>query len=177
MPKKSKSGNWTNLSSNIRQVAKPEMRRLTWVTSTGGASVSVRFGTDSVTSAAEWSSYASRFTECRVLGIKISFAGTPVTAGTGAPLMFVGTDRSGSVAAGLSPAATAQLDAVKVFNTSNTSMTPMSYQAKALDLEDQLFTPVGSASTTKNYSIHATNQAAVAFNCLVEFLVEFKGHQ
>ncbi len=176
MPKKSKKASWTNLNSNVRQAAKPELRRLTWITTAAG-STSTRVGTDSVTSAAEWSSYSARFTECRVLRVKLNIVPYTLAAAAGNSLLLVGTDRGGALAAALTPAQVAQLDAVKVFNPNNTSIEPMVYQAGAVDLEDQLFVPVGSASTTKNYAVHVANQATQGQNILVEFLVEFKGHQ
>jgi len=123
-------------------------------------------GTTDVTSTTQWSNFSASYAEARVLAITIKQAG--FTGGTG--FAVFGTDRSGTASVA-NQAAVWGLQAARAYNTDSTAVQPHSYTARAIDLEDQLFSPV--AAMPNNYAIFGINAAAAPI--LIEYLVEFKG--
>ncbi len=128
--------------------------------------------TSSVTSTQEWSNLAARWSEARVLQIKVHY----IDSVSNFNAIVFSTDRSGALTA---PTTNLQVwggDAAKVFNADvQTPQTPK-YSARAIDLEDQDFAAVGAM--TNNYSIRVglsgTASTAIAY-LFVEYMVEFRG--
>ncbi len=121
--------------------------------------------------ATEWPNLSARYVEYRVLSIRVHLVMLNV-----ATLAVMATDRSGT---GISPGTVASiwaLQGAKVYNGDETSVTPASYEARAIDLEDQNYTSVSTNALTFGVSIlvQGPNTTAVG-SLLVEALVEFKG--
>ncbi len=134
----------------------------------------------------QWASYAARFTQFRVLGIKLTYEpdinvsfydGTGgVTAVRTVGGMIVCTDRSGALTspsgAGSETTAWAETSA-KVFNVGKR----WTYQAHAIDFEDQQYQAV--TGTGNFYSVFVVGElltASVTYGAVYEeYAVEFKG--
>jgi len=145
-----KGANWTQLSfGGAMGQGQRVLRRLSQVVgtvvTTAGGLAGIRVLDSQAANAAEWSSMASVYVQYRVLAIRVylqSFL-LPATAGTDLPV-FLGTDRSGALASPGSVPIVWALHNPKVFKLNNSDKKPISYEARAIDLEDQLYTPVGA---------------------------------
>lgn len=128
-----------------------------------------------LSSTTEWSSYSARFTEYRVLAIKVTVVPYTVSASSEAS-MVLSTDRSGAVGAPANLNVCWAGTAPRVFFTGQVK--PGSYEAKAIDLEDQDYSPVGTIISTFSVQAFATGPVSTQlFGAYVEYLVEFKGPQ
>lgn len=172
--------NWTRLVGPQRANSS-EVRRLTTIpgsqTTTASGSITLRFTNSSVSGAQEWSSYSARYVEARVLSIRVHISplepATSISNGTG----VFGTDRSGGVAS-TTFAQVWALQAPKLYTTQ--MVKPFTYEARAIDLEDQDFSPTSSAPVLSfgiNGSFTSLSFSQVALFVLVEYMVEFRGTQ
>ncbi len=180
-----KLSSWVSLASIPASEMTSEVRRLSQVTTLAPASTSSRYLSSGVTSAQEWTSYLARWTEARVLSVRITLAvpldGSAPTASGIPGRCFIGTDRSAALASGLSAAATAALAAVRNFPASDGRL--IQYEARATDFEDQNFDAVGSM--TARFAIHVLYTAVSGTGAAVwssipvmlEYGVQFRGPQ
>jgi hypothetical protein len=171
---------WTKLTSVNARANATEVRRLTSVTTLtagAGGTTFTPVGQTQMKSAGEWSSYSARYSEFRMLAIRLSVVPLLSVASNLDQVIF-GTDRSGSAAAPTTVAGIFQLTASKVFNGQSTSMIPIRYEGRAIDLEDQLYTAVGTAATSFILYVGVLGTASTAVASLyAEFMCEFKGPQ
>lgn len=126
-------------------------------------------------STTEWAQYALRWTEYRIIRIKVHFV--PYTGNVYQLVMFV--DRSGVASISTMSAAWAS-NGAKIYNGTNNTMKCAVMSGLAQDLEEQNFAPVGTNSTT--FSVQVACQgftaAVLPLGALYyEFMVEFKGSQ
>ncbi len=192
MPKKNKQrkangqlSSWVALTGIPAGAQVMEVRRMTQSGNLTVGTTSNRFLTSGVTSATEWSSYSGRWTQARVLAMRILawvplLSMTPTASGVPAQLL-AGTDRSAAVAAGASVTAVAAMQQFKALHASHGKV--VQYEVKALDIEDQDYTPVGSM--TAKYAMHiifsgASGTGAPVYTgipYILEYAVQFKGTQ
>jgi len=131
----------------------------------------------------EWSAISALYQEYRLLAAKISVtAGFPqalIVPSTDLASVVCGTDRSGA----LTPPTTApgifQLDDVKLYNGDYTEKAPIVYSAKAIDLQNQLFTPIGTNATSFILYVGIIGDFSTAniAQYWIEWVAEFKGAQ
>jgi hypothetical protein len=176
---------WVRLSTvgNLRPAEL--VRRLSYATTKTIAATTAGYNfspTDVRASSTEWSSIAALYSQYRVLAIRLNFIGDNINyTATNSPhvqYLLCGTDRSGSTSAGASANAVWALDQPKVFNIQTVTPVPITYEAKAIDLEDQNY--VASSSNQTSFSIPvwlSTNWASgsISLFVFVEAMVEFKG--
>ena len=151
------------------------------VETVGAAATGTFLASTGVTTATEWSSYAARWMQARVLSMRlVAVTGNLVTtlAGPSATsILVVGTSRSGVAPTVLTVASISALAAVKYF--SGVKGDVCRYTASATDIEDQDFDPVGAM--TSKYGIALILRAATAASSTatytVEYAVEFRGPQ
>jgi hypothetical protein len=185
-------GNWTQLSiGNSMSMAQRIVRRLTQAVGVQNTSATgtlfVRVNSSACANAAEWANLAAIYVQYRVIEIIITlvpFQSSAYAAGVnsnvpGQGIVIAGTDRSGTLAVATSYAALWGLNNPKAYTTQ--TIKPMRYKARAIDLEDQDFTPVGSPVSlfSIQYGLNFVGVTA-AVPCLYqlnEFVVEFKGAQ
>ncbi len=176
-----KPGSWTYLTSVSAPAGLTLVRRLTYVTSVSTA-VGVNYfkygPTELRASAAEWGSFAARYQQYRVIAIKVGVI--PNNQASQSSTNYISyvvfsTDRSGTSGTPTSAASIFSGDAPKVYNLDYTGMAVPSYQAKAIDLEDQNYTSVATNQTS--FQVLGTLQGNGSAPCtvLVEWMVEFKG--
>ncbi len=196
MPKKNQKqgkqpkASWTSLTRVSAPAGTTETRRCTLLTTAacgaGGAISVTAIGTSSVTGAAEWSSYSARWTEARVLAVRLRFvprypmgyfaAATGATAAANSQL-FIGTDRSGAATITTANAILA-LEKSQIQPGNKVVM----YEAQAIDLEDQLFSSIGTMANNFRvaYGVICSGAPAGAttiFDLFVEWMVQFRGAQ
>jgi len=169
----------TARSGSGGQAGQTLTRRLTWST-TGSSNVGGRVRTTDVTSASEWSSAAAIYSEFRVLAIRCVFAPRQLSAIAGtvsaqraADYLITGIDRSGALAVPATALAAWGLQGARVHCLSDTIS---QVEARAVDLEDQLFSPV--TTVPANFAVqwfYTTGFTTTAVDVLVEFIVEFRG--
>jgi hypothetical protein len=172
--------NWTQLSIGNAMAANARvLRRLS---QSAGTLVSSATGTyfyralsSAAANAAEWASLAAVYVQYRTIEVRVTVV--PLRAANPADFVLVlGTDRSGTLGVPTSYVTVWGLQAPKV-HTSN-MVKPAVYAARAIDLEDQEFTPV--AAPVALYGVQfAVNSAAVSttFAMLyLDWVVEFKGN-
>ncbi len=105
-------------------------------------------------------------------------ASVPTASGT-TGILIVGTDRSGSLAALSTVAQVAMLQATKSFSGTDGKLAV--YEAKATDLEDQNFDPVGSMvarfAIQTGWQNSSGTGAALWTNLtmMIEYAVQFRG--
>jgi hypothetical protein len=132
------------------------------------------------TSTTEWASYAARWTEARVLELRLSFLpfGASVAANPNdAAAAVVAADRSGALAV---PTTFGQVWALADPTLFTDQMVkPTRYSVRAIDLEDQDFQPVTSLAATfaAQYAASSASASSTILFLSTDFLVEFKGTQ
>jgi hypothetical protein len=181
--KKNKIVSWTSLAQIRNGPGGSEYRRITYiyaVTTSAGGVYAVAFTPANVSGFTEWSSYAARYSQARVLALRIIYrrnyaVNVSATGPTAGGNLVVGTDRSGSVIG--TPTSEIQVFALqnaKVFDV----FTSWSYEARAIDIEDQLYSPT-SGSPTATFAIcvygNGFNNTTTYGEIFVEAMVEFKG--
>jgi len=178
---KKKGNDWVNLK-NIRPISKTEIRRITYImngtVSAGTFDLVSLSPATFIANATEWASYIARYQEYRFLAIAVHVSAT--TAATSIPSsggIICATDRSGTASNPGSGAALWALDAAKVFESNYTNKEMIRYEVKAIDLEDQNYTPVANTSTPFQLFVGLDLSAAstTSFRYYCEALVEFKG--
>ncbi len=189
--KQTRLASWTSLTRVNTRSDLTETVRLSSnsALSSVGASILTRYlSASQASSCPDWASFAARFTEYRVLALRIHYFpafpdANPTTAAFAAPttavthgVLAVGTDRSAALAAPASFGAVSQLAAVKYHWTAR----PWVYEARAIDFEDQQFTPV--TTTTNYFSVQVAsrgtlNSGTTYGDICVEAMVQFKGRQ
>jgi hypothetical protein len=160
-----------------------EIRRLTYsgqLTANGAGFVGANFNAAYVrANAVEWANYAARFTEYRLLGTRVHIT-QPFVVATGLEggSVIMSTDESGAATTPTSLQLAWQQGNAKVFNLDQTTPKPITYSARAVDLEDQDFTPVGISATTFQIFL-AVNGGVSSIVCqfFIEFSVEFRSPQ
>jgi hypothetical protein len=130
----------------------------------------------------EWASYAARFTEYRLLKIRVHLTQSVYTGpGNANNTNFViYTDRSGILAGATTSNAAYAYSGARAFNVPFTGHSPITYSDSAIDLEDQLYTAVGTSSVDFAVVIFYLNASQVSQTVMqfyIEFMVEFKGTQ
>jgi len=127
----------------------------------------------------EWASYAARWTQYRLLEIRLCFTLWQMVAGVTPTFVndlgVVATDRSGILALPTTIGAVFAMAGAKTFLMLPTSV-PSRYKARAIDLEDQNYSPVSVSSTAFQVFV-ATSSSSPATALAIEFMVEFKGSQ
>jgi len=173
-----------NINKLIRQAAangggqagQSLVRRLTFVgTSTTAAGTRLR--TTDVTSCQEWSSASAIYSEYRVLSIKAHVVArssqVPASPGQGS-FIVTGIDRSGALAVPATAQAAFGLQNAKAHAIAQSgTIKTVTVEARAVDLEDQLFSPVTAAPA--NFAVQWYNATPNTADYLVEFMVEFRG--
>jgi hypothetical protein len=183
---KTKIPSWTALVRVIGKEGASEIRRCSAILplstdGTGFAKLAIGAGTVRTNPATEWASYAARFQEYRVLAMKVSLVVGALGANPVNELDFVifSTDRSGALTVPASGGANWANDNPKVFNGVSTDRRLLEYEARAIDLEDQDFSPVGTTIT--NFAIFLTASGSVSITGVAtlfcEWMVEFRGTQ
>jgi len=184
-----RKADWTVLAGPPNRQNSVDIRRLTlpWTVATNvGGVLVLLLPSTLVTTANEWASFSARFTLYRVLAMRLRFQFMPVvvTVAAGVPtatapsLAVVGTDRSGSLAAPASPSAVSQLQNVKYHSGTVSSPKLLTYEARAVDLEDQDY--ISTTTSAARYAIIVGYQGPLAGVTnvglyTIEFAVEFKG--
>jgi len=168
---------WTQLGALPQRVGASIVRRLTIsaaaVTLSAGGQFALRQQDSTVANAQEWANISAIYSQYRVLAMRIHVV-PAFSSAAYAMHGVVGTDRSGAAAVPGTLGAVWGLQSPKIFLESMTK--PFSYEARGIDLEDQLFTPVGAP--TPRFALQmvingpATTQVAYYY---VDFMVEFKG--
>ncbi len=182
--RKGKGSDWVNTTPLTRLRPASVVRRLSYVsTASISASTGLLINPASVRSTAnEWGSISAIYTQYRVLAIRVrtmvnatSVIGQ-TSVGSPAYVMY-GTDRSGSIAATASPNSIWALDQPFVHALPTLDSVLPSYEARAIDLEDQNYVAVGSNQTSFGILLVIVTSNSVAFNYwnFVDALVEFKG--
>ncbi len=190
MPKKNKANklvkpDWIRATS-MPTVQPVELRRFTIVQAltfdTTGKSVNGWNAAVLRANSAEWSSYAARFQQYRILRIKVTLV-PPADTASGQESFYVLTaiDRTGAMA---NPTTIGQIGAMqesKLFNGALTVAKPITVSATATDLEDMNYTPVGTSSSAFQLFTwvqnHATGSGYSAGLVKAEYWVELKGNQ
>jgi hypothetical protein len=149
--------------------------------STAGSLISTIFGNALLATTSEFSGFAGQYQEYRVLATKVHIVPT-TTNGAGVPLahassLIMCTDRSGTTTAPGSNVAAWRFSDARVYNGNNSVAQPIVYQARAIDITDQLWQP--TTTSVDQYRVFLTGTADVASTSCgtyyVEYLVEFKG--
>lgn len=169
-----KSGIPKGLSTYIRRLTRVDSIAVANTFSVGFKSII----TSSVTSATEWTSLSSRFTEYRVLRMDVHVAPFSLpTTSDGA--ITLGTDQSG-VSSYSTVASIWALGSSKSYNLSNTDKSLITHSAHAQDLEELNYSST-SSSPGSNYSIWMAVNYPTAFTAsltvaalYIEYAVEFK---
>jgi len=178
---KQKLVSWTSLTSVNVKPNTSETRRMTYVSSV--VLTAATFNTQSFTCASvrstctEWASYSPRWSEYRILAMKVHVSSIPTTPASSTTVMCA-TDRSGVGPNTLAtPAAFLASTNVKIFEADHTDKKLITYEARAIDLEDQDFTPVNTNSTAFSIYVALHAGAAVSTGTLIYFeaMVQFRG--
>jgi hypothetical protein len=148
--------------------------------SSAGNLVSITFGNTLLATTSEFSAFAGQYQEYRTLAIKVHIV--PLFTIAGAPIyhtpnFLFTTDRSGVTAAPGSNGAAWRFSDAKLFNSITYTKTFSSYQARAIDITDQLWQPTTTSTDNFRVFLTATADAAstVSGAYYVEYVVEFKG--
>lgn len=168
---------FTQMAAVAAPAGVSEIRRLSYnqaVTTNGAGFVGLLVGPGLlVASATEWANYAARWQEYRVLATKVTM--TNEGAQTSDFVIFA-TDRGGLASTPVSVTALWATSGAKVFNGVLTQKEPITYEAKAIDLEDQLYTPVANTAVTYQVLMGTIGPPTTAtFQVFVEWMVQFKG--
>lgn len=173
--------NWNKVAGQSQS----ELRRITFnalLTTNGAGFNSLLIGSTYLrANGVEWASYAARFTEYRILGVRVHLTSAPGQLGSGiepeGPLLL-SVDNSGTLAAPTTIAAVWGMAKPKLFNLNTTSARPIEYAARAIDLEDMNFTAVGVNAATFQVILAANSGATTNYGQLfVEWAVEFRSTQ
>jgi hypothetical protein len=171
--------NWNKVAGQSQS----ELRRITYsqiLTTAGTGLVSFTVGSTLLrASGVEWAFYAARFTEYRILGVRIHATDTPVAGvvNSQGPLL-IATDNSGSATPPTTVALIWGMAKPKVFNIDQTTPKGIEYSARAIDLEDMNFTPVGTAASTFQVFVFGSSGATTNIAYLfIEWAVEFRSTQ
>jgi hypothetical protein len=177
--------NWTQLSlGNAMAASARILRRLSQavgvLTTSATGTYFARVQSSAVANAVEWSNLAAVYVQYRTIEIRVTIVvlGSTTSVAAQQSLLVFGTDRSGILAAPSSYATVWGLQAPKVHTLQ--CVKPCVYTARAIDLEDQDFTPVGAPVSM--FAVHmAINNAGtlstgIAY-ALYDYVVEFKGNQ
>jgi len=175
---------WVTLAQLSRNPGATEIRRCTSVpgvlSTTASAVLFGRVLSNAATSSTEWANYAVRYVEARVLAVRLNFLPFG-TSSAAAPMDVVAgviaTDRSGALS---TPTSWGQVWALADPRPFTDQMVkPFTYQAQAIDLEDQDYQPVGALGATFSvlYAVSAQVGNSACLFLATDFLVEFKGPQ
>ncbi len=144
------------------------VRRFTYIPSSLAAATGVSVSTSTVTLSAEWAQLSARFSEFRVLGMRVYVRNN----GSNGTLIY-SVDRSGVLGAPGSATAAWQQAGAKLVQTNNSMSSPARLEALATDLEDYNFQPIASPSNV--FAISMYNDSAAAVIYYVEFAAELRG--
>jgi hypothetical protein len=129
-----------------------------------------------------FSSFSARYTEYRVLRGRFAITPTALITGGGNPSLILATDQA-ATATPATVAAVLNINGAKTFYLYNTDKSPITYEIKAIDLEEQLYTP-SNVAPTLNFAMvlvayTPSNATANTVVCQIseEWLVEFKSRQ
>lgn len=180
MPKKAKKNraNKPAAWARITRVNQPLslVKRLTQV-ATLAASTTLKVASSDFTGAQEYGNVAALYSEARVLAIKLTLVAV-VNTGFLPSYAIFGTDRSGALLAAsfTSVASIWGLQNAQLHTLPTSDKSPITYEARATDLEDQLFDAIGSA--TNRFAIFLQHvMANTTVSVFREYLVEFRGSQ
>jgi hypothetical protein len=178
--------NWTQLSMGNSMAAGARiLRRLSQafgvITTSATGTLFQRVNSSAVANCAEWSNLAAVYVQYRTIELRLTLV--PLQSSTAVEpysqgVLIFGTDRSGTLATLSSYASVWGLTAPKVHTFQ--MVKPAVYTARAIDLEDQDYTPVAApvSQFSVQFGINAPNvlSTGVAF-LLLDYVVEFKGNQ
>jgi hypothetical protein len=169
--------NWNKVAGQSQS----ELRRITYsaqVSTNGAGFHSLLVGSAYMrANGVEWASYAARFTEYRILGVRLYLTTAPGETGLDGPVLLA-VDNSGVLGAPTTIAQVWGMAKSKLFNINTTSPRPIEYAARAIDLEDMNFTAVGVNATTFQAILAAQSSFSLAYGYLfVEWAVEFRSTQ
>jgi hypothetical protein len=173
---------WINVSGFRSLSQAHEIRRMSYIasltlTAQTYNSISINVGLIRSLST-EWSSFTARYVEYRMLALRLHVT-DQLGASQSATVIF-STDRSGVLTTPTTPAQQWAMANPKVMNLDYSVTKMPSYEAKAIDLEDQLFTPVGQTSLNTFAIILGINiptATTAIWTYYVEAMLEFKGSQ
>lgn len=153
------------------QAGQTLVRRLTF-SGTIANGLGARMRTTDVTSCQEWSAATGIYSEYRVLAIKLHLVSVPTNAAGGH--VVTGIDRSGALAVPGTAQIAFGLQNAKVHSVPATGNVKTIYvEARAVDLEDQLFSAVTTAPS--NFAVQWYNGSTQTVTYFAEFMVEFRG--
>lgn len=169
MNKKAKNG---QRGGNFLRLANPSqplslVKRFSLPGIVTGTGFSNRFLSSGWTASSEYALTAV-YQQARVLSMRISIC----PPGISVPLTC-GTDRTGSQAAGAALAVVWAMQNAKAFNGGLASKSLITYEARATDLEDQVFDPIGSP--TPRFAVHVVQATGGNITCFLEWAVELRG--
>jgi len=157
-----------------------EQRRITvagTLTTLAGGFVGFLINTALMRTGNEWASYAARYAQYRLLGVRVHITDTPAASQPSGSVVLA-TDESGSLPAPVSALVNWQAGKPRVYNLDQTSTRPITYEARAVNLDQLNYTAVGVSATTLQIliAINGPATAAVA-QYYAEWCVEFKSIQ
>ncbi len=136
------------------------------------------FGASSLASTNEWTSYLKNlYVEYKIVRVRVHVYPSVTNAtSTSNFVNLVGfaTDRSGAASSAASMNALVALDDSKIYPMSYTGR-PFTYTATAIDLEDQLFSPVASAGSSFSVVYYATGLGTGNFAYFLEIEIQLRG--
>jgi hypothetical protein len=169
---------WGAISSQIAS----EVRRLTLVvtnlTTSAAGFLGIAYGSGTLSSTLEWSSYSARFTEYRLLGIRVNLTDGQITTQTAGGNVVLAADDTGNTTL---PTSAAQLWAfakARCFNLDNVTAKPIRFEVSAKDIQDMDFSP--TATPAASIALKGALQGPVSTimaTAYVEFSVEFRSPQ
>lgn len=180
-----KSYSWKQLVNRMDGADASVIRKVNFVgtATTSAAGFSVTQGSCSAmrTLGFEWANLAALYQEYRLLATRIQFTpGAPqavVAPAVDISSVCFATDRSGALSAPTNVVTAMTLDDFHVYNGQYSGKAPWSATARATDLQNQLFTPVGTTAVTFLLYGVITGDFSVAniAQVFVEWIAEFKG--
>jgi len=167
-----------NFTTMPRSGSRSEVRRISYVQNQSLTAATYAVATLSPatmrSNGIEWSSYAARYQEYRVLQIKVHPSNALGTVQTD---MIFATDRSGAMTAPSTVGAMWATQSPKLVNLEYTTTSFPSYSARGTDLEDQDYVPISTNQVSFQIfaALTAPSASTTTVALFVEFLVEFKG--
>lgn len=177
--------NWTQLSiGNAMSAGARILRRLSSaigvVTTSATGTYFARVQSSAAANAAEWANLAAVYVQYRTIEIRVTVVPqqtSTVTAPYSQAVLVFGTDRGGIAGVPSSYATIWGLQAPKVHTFQ--MVKPAVYSARAIDLEDQDFTPcsapVSLFAVQFGINMPTAISTGIAF-VLYDYVVEFKGN-
>jgi hypothetical protein len=182
---KMSKANWTQLSiGNSMAAGARILRRLSQaagvLTTSATGTYFYRALSSAVANAAEWANLAAVYVQYRTLEIRLTIVplGSTTSVNPAQTVLIFGTDRAGTLAVPTSYATVWGLQAPKVHTLQ--CVKPCVYSARAIDLEDQDFTPVASPVSLFAVQFAMNNPGTLSTGLaylLIDYVVEFKGNQ